>query len=96
MNIKTTIPKISFVVTIHEAEERSQSFGMISDAYISITNANDGKEIARFDLSEDASTETAMVFAEIYRRMGEWKFKAVGQGYSGGLGALCRNYGLNI
>ena len=84
------------MVTIHDAEANGQNFGMISDAFINIVNAGDGKEIARYDLSEDASTETAMVFAELYKRNGEWKFKAVGQGYAGGLAALCKNYGVNI
>jgi tellurium resistance protein TerD len=94
--IPSEIERISFVVTIHEADDKGQNFGMISDAYIKVSNSADGKEIARYDLSEDASTETAMVFAELYNRNGEWKFKAVGQGYAGGLGALCKSYGVDI
>ena len=88
--------KISVVVTIHDAEARRQNFGMVSNAYIRIVNQDGNAEIARFDLSEDMSTETAMVFGEIYRHGGEWKFKAIGQGFAGGLGPLARSFGVNI
>ncbi|MDR2442118.1 MAG: TerD family protein [Deltaproteobacteria bacterium] len=90
------IEKISVTVTIHDADKRSQNFGMVSNAYIRVVNQADNQEIARFDLSEDMSTETAMIFGEIYRHSGEWKFKAIGQGYAGGLGPLARNYGVNV
>jgi tellurium resistance protein TerD len=90
------VQKISIAVTIHEAEARRQNFGMVSNAFIRIVNQAGTQDIARFDLSEDMSTETAMVFGEIYRHSGEWKFKAVGQGYVGGLGPLARNFGVNI
>jgi hypothetical protein len=56
-----------------------------------VVNNDNGAEIARFDLSEDASTETAMIFGELYRHGAEWKFKAVGQGFAGGLGALANS-----
>jgi tellurium resistance protein TerD len=69
---------------------------MISNAFIRVVNKADGVEIARFDLSEDASTETAMVFGELYRAGAEWKFKAVGQGYAGGLAALAGGFGVNV
>lgn len=59
-------------------------------------NKDSGVEVARYDLSEDASIETAMIFGEIYRHNGEWKFKAVGQGYAGGLAPLARNFGINV
>ncbi|WP_349237070.1 TerD family protein [Aeromonas sp. MrichA-1] len=91
------IQKMAFVVTIDEAESRNQRFGQVDGAAIMLvdnTVAN-GKAFCRFDLSEDASTETAMLFAELYRNNGEWKFRAVGQGYKGGLAAFCRQYGLN-
>lgn len=94
--IPEDIQRLSFSVTIHEAEIRKQSFGMVGNAYIRIVNADNNEEIARYDLSEDASTETAMIFGEIYRHNGEWKFKAVGQGYAGGLGPLARNFGVNV
>jgi tellurium resistance protein TerD len=90
------IEKISITVTIHEAQVRGQSFGQVGNAFIRIVNDVTGVEVVRFDLAEDASTETAMVFGELYRNNGEWKFRAVGQGYAGGLGAMCGQYGLNI
>lgn len=90
------VTKLSFAVTIHEAEGRKQNFGMVSNAYIRVLNAAGGTEIARYDLSEDASTETAMVFGELYRHGGEWKFKAIGQGFAGGLGPLAQSFGVNI
>lgn len=89
------IQKIAFTVTIHDAEERKQNFGQVSKAYIRVINNADNAEIARFDLSEDASTETAMVFGELYRHEADWKFKAIGQGYAGGLKALATQYGVN-
>lgn len=90
------VQKISITVTIHDAESRRQNFGMVSNAFIRIVNLAGNQEIARFDLSEDMSTETAMVFGEIYRHSGEWKFKAVGQGYAGGLKPLAQNFGVNV
>ena len=90
------IQKLSFAVTIHEAEGRRQNFGMVSNAYIRVINADGGTEIARYDLSEDASTETAMIFGDLYRHNGEWKFKAIGQGFAGGLGPLAQSLGVNI
>lgn len=89
------VAKIVFVVTIHDAAARSQNFGQVSGAFIRLVNEESGKEIIRFDLSEDASTETAMLFAELYRHNSEWKFKAVGQGYKGGLSSVCAEYGVS-
>lgn len=89
------VEKISFCVTIHEAEARRQNFGMVAKAYIRCLNANGETEIARYDLSEDSSTETAMIFGELYRHGGEWKFRAVGQGFKGGLGPLARSFGVD-
>lgn len=94
--LPTTVEKIAITVTIHEAESRKQSFGQVIGAFVRCVNGANNNEIARFDLSEDASTETAMIFGEIYRHNGEWKFRAVGQGFAGGLAALARNYGINI
>lgn len=94
--VPSDIQKVSITVTIHNAEALKQNFGMISNAFIRVVNQADGKELARFDLSEDMSTETAMVFGEIYRHNDEWKFKAVGQGFAGGLAALAKNFGVNI
>ena len=95
-NLKTDIEKVVFGVTIHDAESRRQNFGMVSNAYVRVINASDGKEIARYDLSEDSSLETAMVFAELYRKNDEWKFRAIGQGFSGGLEGLAANYGVQF
>lgn len=92
----TEVQKVAFTVTIHEADARRQNFGMVRHAYIRILNEGDGKEVARYDLSEDASTEAAMIFGELYRHGSDWKFRAVGQGFAGGLGPLAKNYGVNI
>lgn len=90
------VKKLAFAVTIHEAESRAQNFGMVSNAFMRIVNADGDKELARYDLSEDYSIETAMVFGEVYRHGDEWKFKAVGQGFGGGLGPLATSFGVNI
>lgn len=95
-NVPGDVARVAFTVTIHEAEARRQNFGMVSSAYIRVVNAATGVEIARYDLSEDASTETAMSFGELYKHNGEWKFKAIGQGFAGGLGALASSMGVNV
>ena len=93
--VPAEIDKISFCVTIHDAEARKQNFGMVGKAYIRCLDGNGEKELARYDLSEDGSTETAMIFGELYRAGAEWKFKAIGQGFKGGLGPLARSFGVN-
>ncbi|MDD1014764.1 TerD family protein [Pseudomonas rubra] len=100
-NVKLTslaadVKKLVFAVTIHDAESRKQSFGQVSNAYIRVINKADGKELARYDLSEDASTETAMIFGELYRNGEEFKFKAIGQGFAGGLKPLAEAHGVSI
>jgi len=90
------VARVTFSVTIYDAEPRRQNFGMVSNAFIRVVNADGGTEIARYDLSEDASTETAMIFGELYRHSGEWKFKAIGQGFAGGLAPLARSFGVNV
>lgn len=90
------VAKISVTVTIHEAIERGQNFGQVANAFIRIVDDESNEEIARYDLSEDYSIETAMVFGEIYRHNNEWKFKAVGQGYEGGLAAMASQFGVNV
>lgn len=94
--VPAAVQRIAVAVTIHDGEARRQSFGMVANAFIRVVNDETGREIARYDLAEDASTETALIFGEVYRRDGEWKFRAVGQGYRGGLGPLARNYGVNV
>ena len=93
--VPADIAKISFCVTIHEAEQRKQNFGQVAQAFIRCVNADGNAELARYDLSEDGSTETAMIFGELYRNGAEWKFRAIGQGYKGGLGPLARSFGVN-
>jgi tellurium resistance protein TerD len=90
------VDKVAVSVTIHEAEARKQNFGQVSHAYVRIVNGADNSEIVRYDLSEDFSIETALVFGEVYRSGSEWKFRAVGQGFQGGLGAMAKNYGVNV
>lgn len=94
--VPADIQKIAITVTIDQAEVRRQSFGQVGGAFIRIANEDTGQELTRFDLGEDFSTETAVIFGEIYRHNNEWKFRAVGQGYAGGLAPLARNYGVNI
>ncbi len=87
---------MSSPVSIYDAEARSQSFGQVRNAYIRVVDKSNGNELARYDLSEDASTETAMVFGELYRNGAEWKFRAIGQGYASGLAGIARDYGVNV
>jgi tellurium resistance protein TerD len=90
------VEKIVFPVSIYEAEGRGQSFGQVRNAFIRIVNQADGRELARYDLTEDASTETAMVFGELYRHGTEWKFRAIGQGYASGLAGIASDFGVNV
>jgi tellurium resistance protein TerD len=94
--VPAEVDKIAVCVTIHEAEARRQSFGQVSKAFIRCVNATGNTEIARYDLSEDSSTEAAMIFGEVYRAGADWKFRAIGQGFKGGLGPLAKNYGVNV
>ncbi|MBD0693107.1 TerD family protein [Streptomyces sp. CBMA123] len=88
--------KITFPVTIYDGTARGQNFGQVRNAYIRVVNAAGGAEIARYDLSEDAATETAMIFGELYRNNGEWKFRAVGQGYASGLAGIAQDFGVQL
>lgn len=94
--VPADVARLVFSATIHEADVRKQNFGMVQNAYIRIVNRKNGQEVARFDLSEDASTNTAMIFGELYKHNGEWKFKAIGQGYDGGLGPMAKSFGVNV
>jgi tellurium resistance protein TerD len=94
--VPAEIDKIVFPVSIHEGESRQQSFGQVRNAFIRVINQAGNAELARYDLSEDASTETAMVFGELYRNGAEWKFRAVGQGYASGLRGIAQDFGVNI
>ncbi|HEX4727118.1 MAG TPA: TerD family protein [Jatrophihabitans sp.] len=88
--------RIVFPVSIYDADSRQQSFGQVRNAFIRVVNSDGGTELTRYDLSEDASTETAMIFGELYRHNGEWKFRAVGQGYAAGLAGIARDFGVNV
>src|SRR4051794_1357695 len=90
------VERIVFPVSIYEADARGQSFGQVSNAFIRVVNQADNQELARYDLSEDASSETAMIFGEVYRRNVEWKFRAVGQGYASGLHGIAVDFGVNV
>jgi tellurium resistance protein TerD len=96
VTVPVTVDKIAVTVTIHDAMGRKQNFGMVQGAFIRIINSASNVELAKFDLSEDFSTETAVVFGEVYRHGAEWKFRAVGQGFAGGLDPMARNYGVSI
>jgi tellurium resistance protein TerD len=94
--VPAEVDKIVFPVSIYEAESRSQGFGQVRNAFIRIVNQSGSAEIARYDLTEDASTETAMVFGELYRNGADWKFRAVGQGYASGLRGIAQDYGVAV
>jgi tellurium resistance protein TerD len=90
------VDKVVFAVSIYEGGTRGQSFGQVVNAFIRVVDATTGTELARYDLTEDASTETAMIFGELYRHNGEWKFRAIGQGYASGLAGIAKDYGVNV
>ena len=95
-SIPSEISKIAICAIIYEGQARNQNFGQVGDAFIRVINDSGNSEVARYDLSEDSSTETAMIFGELYRHNGDWKFRAVGQGFNGGLGPLAASYGVNV
>ncbi|MEU4113901.1 TerD family protein [Kitasatospora sp. NPDC028055] len=94
--VPADVQKIVFPVSIYDAENRGQNFGQVRNAFIRVVNQANNAELARYDLSEDASTETAMVFGELYRNGGEWKFRAIGQGYASGLRGIAQDFGVNV
>ena len=95
-SVPAEVDKIVFPVSIYDADNRQQNFGQVRNAFIRVVNDANGTELARYDLSEDASTETAMVFGELYRAGAEWKFRAVGQGYATGLAGIARDFGVSV
>ncbi len=94
--VPQNISKIAFTVTIHEALERRQNFGQVSNSYVRVIDEDTNQELLNYELGEDFSIETAIVVCEIYRHNGEWKFNALGSGFEGGLEALCKNFGVNV
>lgn len=95
-NMPSSVSKVVFPVSIYDADAHQQSFGQVVNAYIRVVDVATGNELARYDLSEDASTETAMVFGELYRNNAEWKFRAIGQGYASGLAGIATDYGVSL
>jgi tellurium resistance protein TerD len=95
-NVPQDCDKVVFTVSIYDADSRSQSFGQVRNVYIRVVNQADSREITRYDLTEEASSETAMIFGELYRSSNEWKFRAVGQGYSSGLRGIAQDFGVNV
>ncbi|MCI6661856.1 TerD family protein [Campylobacter sp.] len=93
--ISSSIKEIAIVVTIHEAAQRKQNFGMVRNAFIRLVNDETNTEIVRYDLEEDYSTETGLLFGRLYFKDNEWKFSAVGTGYKEGLDGFCKQFGLN-
>ncbi|MGQ3478164.1 TerD family protein [Paenibacillus sp. TY11] len=93
--IPANIHRIGITVTIYDYEARAQNFGQVSNAFVRVVDAATDREVLRYDLGEDFSTETAVVFCEFYRQNADWKFQAIGSGFAGGLGALAKNYGLD-
>lgn len=93
--VPADVAKIAFTVTIHDAVARRQSLGQVGGAFIRVVNNDSGAEVTRYDLTEDSATETAMIFGELYRHGEEWKFRAVGQGFAGGLQAMCAHFGVD-
>ena len=94
--VPANVDKVVFPVSIYDAGTRAQSFGQVRNAFIRVINQADNAEIARYDLTEDSSTETAMVFGELYRSGAEWKFRAVGQGYASGLNGIAKDFGVSV
>lgn len=84
--------EIPVIVTIYQADSRRQNFGQVSNAFVRIYNPDSNEEIAKYDLSEDFSTETAVEFGRLYKKDGEWKFKAVGTGEKAGLEEYLRRF----
>jgi tellurium resistance protein TerD len=94
--MNSEVAKVAISVTIHSTDERPRNFGMVKDAFVRILNNTTKEELVRYDLSEDFSVETALIFADIYRHNGEWKVRAIGEGFQEGLEALCRHYGVSV
>jgi tellurium resistance protein TerD len=95
-SVPADVKKLVFAVAIYEADPRGQNFGQVANAFMRVVNQDGDKEIARYDLSEDYSVETALIFGEVYRHNDDWKFKAIGSGFEGGLGPLAASHGVNM
>lgn len=94
--LSADVTKLVFAVSIHKAETRGQNFGMINSAFIRLLNKESKQELVRYDLSKDGNVKTAMIFGQLYRYRGQWKFRAVGQGFKGGLAPLVQHFGIDV
>ncbi|MEV7132603.1 TerD family protein [Arthrobacter sp. NPDC093128] len=95
-SVSADVDRVVFVVSIDKADDRGQNFGQVRSAYCRVLNEGSNAEVARFDLNEDASSETCLIFSELYRYNGEWKFKAIGQGYASGLAGVASDFGVQL
>ncbi|BCZ17693.1 chemical-damaging agent resistance protein C [Helicobacter sp. NHP19-003] len=95
-HVDSGVQEIHIVVTIHEADSRKQNFGMVRHAFVRIVDESDNQEILRYDLEEDFSVETALMFGRLYRDGADWKFAAVGTGFKEGLAGFCKQFGVNV
>ncbi|GAA4366618.1 TerD family protein [Paeniglutamicibacter cryotolerans] len=94
--IAADVARVVIAVSIDQGEERGQNFGQVRDAFCRVVNQETEQEVVRYDLSEDAASETSMIFSEIYRHRGEWKFRAIGQGYATGLHGIVTDFGISL
>lgn len=92
--VPENVHKMLIAVTIHDAESRGQNFGQVDNAFIRVANKDNNEDIAKYDLSEDYSSETSLIFGELYRKDGQWRFAAKGDGFAGGLSAYLSTYGI--
>jgi len=93
--VPANVEKLLVAVTIHDADIHGQNFGQIDNAFVRMTNVDTNKEITRYDLTEDFSTETCVIFAEVYKKDGDWRVLAKGEGFAGGLAKFLHSYGID-
>jgi tellurium resistance protein TerD len=94
--VPADVERVVFVASIYKADENGQNFGQVRNSYIRLLNEETQVEVARYELGEEVASENAVIFAEVYRYRGEWKFRAVGQGFIDGLGGIARDFGVHI
>lgn len=90
--VDAAVEEMLFVVTIYEADKRRQNFGQVRNSFIRIYDEETQEEVAKYELEEDFSRETALEFGRLYKKDGEWRFQAVGQGYNEGLESFVNKY----
>lgn len=94
--VETTVQKIIFTVTIYNAEDNGHNFGILNGAKIRVVNFHNNQELLNYNMSEEFDLETAMIFGELYRYKNDWKFRAVGQGFEGGLSTMAEIFGVTV